>query len=830
MADTIIDNSLATAQSFQVVPGSPFVKTDSLGGNNLQGGVDTQDHYRFTLNRSSGLAVKLTDLQGGDANVELFDSSGNRLVSSNGGTLADGLLTPDPLNPNTTYYIRVFADNPTTTISYRLTVESYPSNRADLVWRNTSPPANSSNGRTDIWRMNGANRVASQTLSQTVSSEWRLEAVGDMDGDGNDDIIWHNINSQAVRLWLMDASGTARQSEVILPNVSSAWYVGGLGDFNADGKLDIYWRNSADARASVWAMNGASYSTALTVDNSQNPAWVVEAVGDFDNDGERNDLFFRNLSTGANGIWRMNRTTLQQSINMPTVTGNWRMEGTGDFNSDGFTDLVWRNYSTGRNDVWFMQGTTSLSSVTLPPVTAGQGWQIAGVLTSGSTPDLAGSTVATAFDIGRLSNATGQYTEQVGPADSLDIYKVTLRSPAEITTAITGQGVVANANLTIRNAVGAILATGAAANNSTTREAITEFSLAPGDYYIWVQSASTVRQDYTLSVGATVEDPVNLFFTSTTPAYTGSVTVLGPNNTPPTPPALTTITVQPGTTTTLAPVESKFRYEGRDLSSEGFEIGYYLSTDATFNQSDERLNVSVGSATPNALTVTGQAPTTGTSEITVRADVILPPKSSTFWDTLGNDTYYIFAVLDPDNEIEEADAAFTPRENDNNQSTRFEVDGVRNADLTISNSNFVVQTSAVRGGTITLNGAINNIGDANSNAKPNPSDTTFLVEFYLANDDDFNSASRLLLTSAEILAPVPKQGSVAFNTNQTSQTYSFTSGTDPIQLDSTWINTNGGVGQYYIFAVVNSSGNLAEIDNQNSVGINNVVFDTINIT
>jgi hypothetical protein len=78
--------------------------------------------------------------------------------------------------------------------------------------------------------------------------------------------------------------------------------VAAVGDFDADGKADLFWRHASGVNA-VWLMTGAGISEALfigTLDNS----WPLVASGDFDADG-KSDLFWRH-SSGANAIWIMN--------------------------------------------------------------------------------------------------------------------------------------------------------------------------------------------------------------------------------------------------------------------------------------------------------------------------------------------------------------------------------------------------------------------------------------------------------------------------------------------------------------------------------------------
>jgi hypothetical protein len=82
--------------------------------------------------------------------------------------------------------------------------------------------------------------------------------------------------------------------------VSTAWLVGGIGDFNADGKSDILWRNASTGENAIWNAGDAAQGLA------------IDAVGDL----------------------------------------NYQIAGTGDYNGDGHADVMWRNTSTGQSIIW----------------------------------------------------------------------------------------------------------------------------------------------------------------------------------------------------------------------------------------------------------------------------------------------------------------------------------------------------------------------------------------------------------------------------------------------------------------------------------------------
>jgi hypothetical protein len=70
--------------------------------------------------------------------------------------------------------------------------------------------------------MNGAAIVSLKSLG-TVPLEWEIAQVGDVNGDGKDDVIWHNtINGQVVG-WLMD--GLTISSVELIGSASTDWKI-----------------------------------------------------------------------------------------------------------------------------------------------------------------------------------------------------------------------------------------------------------------------------------------------------------------------------------------------------------------------------------------------------------------------------------------------------------------------------------------------------------------------------------------------------------------------------------------------------------------------------
>jgi hypothetical protein len=150
--------------------------------------------------------------------------------------------------------------------------------KADVLWRENGT------GRTYIWMMDGPVVVAGTGYTNHQADErWRVEGVGDLNGDGRSDILWRNVGGPdygAMFVWLMD--GTNRTGTYLDP-ISTDWQVLGLADFNGDGKSDILWRSISQSGSDagklfVWMMDGATVTAGTGYTNSQADfTWEVKS-------------------------------------------------------------------------------------------------------------------------------------------------------------------------------------------------------------------------------------------------------------------------------------------------------------------------------------------------------------------------------------------------------------------------------------------------------------------------------------------------------------------------------------------------------------------------
>ena len=212
--------------------------------------------------------------------------------------------------------------------------------------------------------------------SATSTASFRVTPrAGDMTGDGRPDLLWRNYTNGYNTLWV-----TGSQNVPMLGVTDPQWQMQGTGDFNNDGRHDIVWRHYGSGANTLWLMNspnGIDHTNNWLV-SVTNLNWHIDAVGDFDNDGDP-DLVARDHATGEGWIYVMDGVTWTGwRQGLETIPVEWQIEAAGDFNLDGSTDLLWRNYTNGQVSIWFMNGLYWFGDYTLLPSVADANWMIEG--------------------------------------------------------------------------------------------------------------------------------------------------------------------------------------------------------------------------------------------------------------------------------------------------------------------------------------------------------------------------------------------------------------------------------------------------------------------
>jgi hypothetical protein len=189
--------------------------------------------------------------------------------------------------------------------------------------------------------MNGSTVIGSATLPTTAVLAWDVGGVGDMDSDGDQDIVWHNASTGQNAVWFLNQTAYS-SSTTFTAGPSLGWHMVSVFDFANDGKYDILWHNDATGATQLWPMNGRSQAgSPIDYQTVADSTWRLAGTGVFRGNGEH-DLFWHNSGTDLNAQWFMTGATLTGSTTFATTPAEWQPSAIGKYDADAFDDVVWR--------------------------------------------------------------------------------------------------------------------------------------------------------------------------------------------------------------------------------------------------------------------------------------------------------------------------------------------------------------------------------------------------------------------------------------------------------------------------------------------------------
>lgn len=255
-----------------------------------------------------------------------------------------------------------------------------------FVWRHAV------SGRNAIWLMDGVDAGLMSVLAPSGAAvvanlDWEIRAAGDVNADGNTDLIWQNSATGRMAVWYL--SGTTLIGTDYLHDAAGSttepdldWKIVGAGDMDRDGHVDVLWRHRASGEIRLWHMKGIVQQDSVSVGTVSDTGWTIVALADVDGDAML-DLLWRHNGHGGLATWFMSDALPRITLRLAPAgfsDTRWRVVGAADMNGDQRSDLVWQHGLTGELGVWFMDGTTRIGGRYLNPARVSDAnWQIVAV-------------------------------------------------------------------------------------------------------------------------------------------------------------------------------------------------------------------------------------------------------------------------------------------------------------------------------------------------------------------------------------------------------------------------------------------------------------------
>jgi hypothetical protein len=252
--------------------------------------------------------------------------------------------------------------------------------RPNIFWWNQV------DGRMMTWHLNGTTVVDTKPLSMVNSdTAWKVAAVGDLNGDRYADVLWRHSTQGWLAVWYLTANNVVSGTSYLsIDRVTDPdWRVGGIGDVDGDGYGDLVWHYNPTGALAVWFIRGATVvnTTTLPYNLGPNSRWQIATIGDVNRDGFADLVFQTTDAWLATWLMRGGTVLTTQYFSIPQMPdSNWRIKGVASPDSTGWAALVWRHNVRGDIALWYVNGSTVMGTIkTTPSTVDNMDWTVVGV-------------------------------------------------------------------------------------------------------------------------------------------------------------------------------------------------------------------------------------------------------------------------------------------------------------------------------------------------------------------------------------------------------------------------------------------------------------------
>ena len=209
-----------------------------------------------------------------------------------------------------------------------------------------------------------SNAVLSPAVNTGVATGPRQAVVGDLNGDGNQDLATADFGGNGVSIALGNGNGgfTYTSSRIVGASPNNL----AVGDLNGDGKQDLVSVNYFGGNISVLIGDGSGeFAAAVNYDVGANPYWV--ALGDVNGDNKLDAAVAISSSPNVAILLGNGTGGFGTPTPVPVASGP-NSVAIGDFNNDGKKDIVTANSTTSTVSVLIGNGNATFAAASNLPV------------------------------------------------------------------------------------------------------------------------------------------------------------------------------------------------------------------------------------------------------------------------------------------------------------------------------------------------------------------------------------------------------------------------------------------------------------------------------
>jgi Bacterial pre-peptidase C-terminal domain len=458
-------NTTATARNVGPLNGSRVIQ-DFVGAD------DTNDYYRFNIGPSSNFSLRLDGLTA-DADVQILNSAGTVIGSSTAASNNAEQINLSNLAPGS-YFARVYQFSGAT--NYNLSLSA---SRTDLAGNTQASGRN-------LGILNGSATVSEFVNSADANDFYRFS----LSGTSNFSLALNGLTADA-DVQLLNNSGQVIASSILAAaNAESITRNLAAGNY----AVRVYSVGTASTNYNL----NLSSSLTTTVDTAGNTTTTARNIGNLSGDRftfrdavssvDRNDFYRLSINPTSSLNVQLNGLTADADVEVLDSNGRVvaasRLGGTNAESINISADTIRQNGTDYFVRVYQFNGNTNYN-----------------LSVSGSAPDFASNTTATARDLGPL-NGTATIQDAVNSGDANDYYRFSIGPNSNFNLSL--NGLTSDADVQILNSAGVVVASSTLAGNAA--EQINLSNLAPGSYFARVFSFNSSNTNYNLSLSATQAD------------------------------------------------------------------------------------------------------------------------------------------------------------------------------------------------------------------------------------------------------------------------------------------------------------------------------------
>jgi hypothetical protein len=167
-------------------------------------------------------------------------------------------------------------------------------------------------------------------------ANWNVVGMADFNRDGFPDILFQNSVTGQLYVWYMKGTTLIAGAFISPSDPGAGWSVAAVGDMNNDGQADILFQNAANGDLYVWYLHdNALVSSEYLNPANPGPGWQAVGLAHITTTGNslptdaRPDIIFQNVDTGLLAYWTMDGPNLvNYALPQPYDPGpDWKLVG-----------------------------------------------------------------------------------------------------------------------------------------------------------------------------------------------------------------------------------------------------------------------------------------------------------------------------------------------------------------------------------------------------------------------------------------------------------------------------------------------------------------------